>query len=101
MIAKEDITEGSTLDLSKWEVDETAMRFRMYDSSKSYMKGYYAYIYNNTLFGPVFALIRATENISADTPFDPTQWEVIESEIPMKDIFYPVVVSVIYDIGVM
>ena len=101
MIAKEDITAGSSLDLSKWEVDETAMRFRAYDSSKSYIKGYYAYIYNNTLFGPVFALIRATENISADTPFDPTQWEVVTEEIPMKDIYYPVVVSVIYDIGVM
>jgi hypothetical protein len=101
MIAKEDISEGSSLDLSKWEVDETAILFKAYDQSKPYNKGYYAYIYSNTLWGPVFALIKATENIPADTPFDPTQWELVTDEIPMKDIFYPVKVSVIYDIGVM
>ena len=101
MKAKEDISEGSSLDLSKWEVDETAMRFTAYDSSKSYIKGTYVYIYNNTVWREVFALIKATVNIVAGSEFDPTQWELVTEELPKKDIYYPVEVSVIYDIGVM
>lgn len=101
MIAKEDIAAGSSLDLSKWEVDETAIQFNAYDSSKSYSKGATVYIYDNTLWGPVFALVKAKESIEAGGSFDPTQWELITEEIPINKFYHAVTVSVIYDIGVM
>ena len=99
MIAKEDITAG-TIDLSKWDVDETAMKFEAFSETKSYNIGEYVYIYSNTLFGPVFALIKATENMTAGS-FDPSKWELVTEELPKKDIYYPLKISVIYDIGVM
>lgn len=101
MIAKEDISEGSPIDLSQWEVDETAMSFKKYDTDRGYRKGDYVYIYSDTLWGPVFALIRATEHITAGTVFNPEQWSLVTDEVPMKDTYFPIRISVIYDIGVM
>lgn len=101
MIAKEDIAAESTLDLSKWEVDETAIQFEAYDSSKQYAKGATVYNYDNTLWGPAFVLIKSKEDIEAGGSFDPTQWELITEEIPINKFYHAVVVSVIYDIGVM
>lgn len=101
MIAKEDIAAESSLDLSKWEVDETAILFEAYDSSKPYSKGATVYIYDNTLWGQAFVLIKSKEDITAGGSFDSTQWDVITEEIPINKFYHAVNVSVIYDIGVM
>ena len=101
LIAKEDITAGE-INLTKWDVDETAMLFTAYDSTKGYNKGTRVYAYDNLLWGPVFALIEATENIPAPVgDIDPSKWKIVTDELPKKNIYSSVRVSVIYDIGVM
>ena len=101
MVAKEDISAGSELDLSKWEVDEGIMQFEAFDQSRSYNRGLYVYIFSDTLLGQVFALFKSTTQTTADAPFDPSEWELVTEQLPIEKIYKKTIVSVIYDIGVM
>ena len=96
--AKENITAGSvgdTIDLTKWEVDEDAMRCTLFSEESSYSKNSLVYILdNNTL-----TLYKTDESVSPGE-FNPSQWfEPIN--IPSEDLYVGITLHVMYDIGVM
>lgn len=101
--AKEDIAKGSTLDLSKWEVDYSsngAMNVQPFDDTQSYAKGKLVYIYDNTQTPPTFTMYKALKTTTVGSMIE-SEWTTELESLTVNDIYYPVRISLIYDIGVM
>ena len=92
--AKEDISSGS-FDITKWEVDD-AMAIPEFSEETPYSKGKKVYVISNG----VITLCEALEEVSGGV-FNPSQWKITFDTVSNRELYNPLVVSLIYDIGVM
>ena len=101
--AKEDITptgEETDIDITKWDVDELAMNYKKYSSSQKYVKNDIVYVINDEEWPNKVVLVKATTAVDR-VPFNADNWTTDVGTLTLSDLYSPVKVSIIYDIGVM
>ena len=99
LIANTDITSGNDIDITQWDVDETAMPFDEFSTTATYSTGDIVYVKDVTDWPNKIVLCQATTNVSAG-PFTSSEWD-ISFALGYPTLYTPVTITINYDIGVM
>lgn len=100
LIANQDVLPGEDIDISQWDVDEQAMTYKEYSSGLTYTEGDIVYVKDDTNWDNKVVLVKATDT-SDRIPFDASKWTTDIGTLSLADIYNPVKVSIMYDIGVI
>ena len=99
LIANQDMEAGD-MDVTKWDVDELAMNYKEYSVAETYPVGSFVYVKNNTNWENKIVLLKSTAAVDR-SPFDVSKWTTEVGTLSLANIYNPVKVSIMYDIGVM
>ena len=99
LIANQDMMAGD-MDVTKWDVDEGAMQYEEYSQSATYAIGDIVYVKNNSNWSNKIVLVKAIEAVDRTT-FDVSKWTTDVGTLSLANIYKPVSVSIMYDIGVI